>query len=209
MSVFKAIAAASRALAQVGISKSRENKDQGYRFRGIDDFMNTLSPILVQSGLVILPDYSSSRFEVTGETKSGSKWFTTFVDATFTLVSVEDSSTAIVKVRGEGRDNADKSANKAMSAAYKAMAAQVFCIPFGAMLDAEDEGDSESFNSAQGLQKSQVDDWLTKIKSAPTVKDLEGIWGTAMQAAQAASDREAYELFKSETKIRKTELVSA
>lgn len=209
MSVYKAISAASRALAQVGISKSRENKEQGYRFRGIDDFMNTLSPILVESGLVILPDYSAAKYEHTGETKSGTKWFSTFVDAAFTLVSVEDGSSTVVKVRGEGRDNADKSANKAMSAAYKAMAAQVFCIPFGAMLDSEEENESGSFVSTQGLQKSQIEEWLIKIQSAPTVKELEGIWGTAMQAAQAASDREAYELFKSETKIRKTELVSA
>jgi hypothetical protein len=47
----------------------------------------------------------------------------------FDLVSAVDGSSHTVHVIGEAMDSADKATNKAMSAAYKYMAMQVFCIP--------------------------------------------------------------------------------
>jgi hypothetical protein len=70
-----------------------------------------------------------SRDVIERQTKSGGALFYTVVDAEFDLVSALDGSTHTIRTVGEAMDSADKSSNKAMSAAYKYAAMQAFCIP--------------------------------------------------------------------------------
>lgn len=127
-SVYSAIAAVSAAMASEGISKTRKNEQQGYRFRGIDEVMNALAPMLVAHGLLILPRMLG-RIATSYPAKSGGTLFNVAVEAEFDFVSVEDGSVHVVKMFGEAMDSADKATNKAMSAAYKYAAFQAFCIP--------------------------------------------------------------------------------
>ena len=49
MSVYKAINAVQAELAKTGISKDRTNtQGSGYKFRGIDDVYNSVSPLLAK-----------------------------------------------------------------------------------------------------------------------------------------------------------------
>jgi len=128
MTVYDCIVAVSRDIAQTGISKSRQNTQQGYRFRGIDEVLNALSPLLAKYGLVILPRILS-RVVVEHASKSGGVLFYVTVEAEFDFVSAADGSKHTVKTYGEAMDSADKATNKAMSAAYKYAAFQTFCIP--------------------------------------------------------------------------------
>lgn len=136
MKVYKVISQVAAELSAIGISKTGENRQQGYAFRGIDAVMNAMSPILVKYGLVILPRCVS---RVTAErvTKSGGVLFYTTVEAEFDFVAVEDGSKHTIKTYGEAMDSADKSTNKAMSAAYKYAAFQAFCIPTEGSDDAD------------------------------------------------------------------------
>ena len=45
----------SAALARAGLGKTRSNEQQRYKFRGIDEVMNALSPLLVEHGVLIVP----------------------------------------------------------------------------------------------------------------------------------------------------------
>jgi len=129
VSVYKAIAAVMADLSIEGISKSKRNtQGAGYNFRGIDDVMNTLSGLLAKHGLVIIPRVMT-RENVERASKSGGALFFTAVEVEFDLVSVEDGSKHTARTAGEAMDSSDKSTNKAMSAAYKYMAIQTFCIP--------------------------------------------------------------------------------
>jgi hypothetical protein len=128
LSVYGCIVAVSREIAQSGISKTRKNEQQGYRFRGIDDVLNALSPLLAKYGLVILPRILS-RTVVEHPSRSGGVLFYVTVEAEFDFVSAADGSQHTVKTYGEAMDSADKATNKAMSAAYKYAAFQTFCIP--------------------------------------------------------------------------------
>jgi len=126
--VYQAIAAVMKDMASEGISKSRKNQQQNYNFRGIDDVYNALAPILSRHQLCMLPRVLSR--EVTErQTKSGGALFYTVVEAEFDLVSSADGSKHTIRTVGEAMDSADKSSNKAMSAAYKYAAMQAFCIP--------------------------------------------------------------------------------
>jgi hypothetical protein len=126
--VYTAIAEVTGRLAKVGISKDRKNTTQGYKFRGIDDVYNALSAEIAAARLCLLPRVTSR--EITErETKNGGVLFYVVAGVDFDLVSAVDGSSHTVHVIGEAMDSGDKATNKAMSAAYKYMAMQVFCIP--------------------------------------------------------------------------------
>lgn len=126
--VYRAIAAVQGDLARDGIGKDKRNSQQGYNFRGIDDVYNALAPLLAKHGLCVLPR-CLSRDQVERTSAKGGALFYTTVDVEFDFVAAEDGSRHTVRVPGEAMDSADKSTNKAMSAAYKYAAMQAFCIP--------------------------------------------------------------------------------
>ena len=136
MKIYKAINAVQSELAQIGITKSRRNQQQGYNFRGIDDVFNALSPLLAKHGLCILPRVIS-RTVTERQTQKGGVLFYTVVHMEFDFVAAEDGSKHTVSTVGEAMDSGDKSSNKAMSAAYKYAAFQAFAIPTEADNDAE------------------------------------------------------------------------
>lgn len=128
LEVYKGITAVSRALARAGISKDRKNAQQGYNFRGIDDIYNALSSELAAANLCIIPRVMA-RESVERQTRSGGALFYVTVHAEYDIVSAIDGSCHTASAYGEAMDSADKATNKAMSAAYKYMAMQLFCIP--------------------------------------------------------------------------------
>lgn len=128
MEVFKAITAVQDELAQIGISKSSKNQQQGFMFRGIDAVYNTLSPLLAKHKLCILPR-CVSRESTERTTAKGGVLFYVVILAEFDFVSAIDGSKHTVSMFGEAMDSGDKATNKAMSIAYKYAAFQAFCIP--------------------------------------------------------------------------------
>lgn len=135
--VYRCILAVSADLAKIGVSKSRRNEQQNYRFRGIDEVMNALSPLLVAHGLIIIPRILT-RSSTEHQSKGGGTLFYVVVEAEFDFVAVSDASTHTARMFGEAMDSADKATNKAMSAAYKYAAFQTFCIP------TEGDGDTDA-----------------------------------------------------------------
>jgi hypothetical protein len=128
MEVYKAINAVQDELAQIGISKSSKNQQQGFMFRGIDAVYNTLSPLLAKHKLLILPR-CLSRESTERTTAKGGVLFYVTVQAEFDFVSAIDGTKHTVSMFGEAMDSGDKATNKAMSIAYKYAAFQAFCIP--------------------------------------------------------------------------------
>ena len=126
--VYAAIAAVTADLSAHGVAKGRKNTQQGYNFRGIDDMYNALSGPVAKHGLCIIPRVLS-RNVTERETRNGGALFYITVDVEFDIVAAADGSKHTARVCGEAMDSADKATNKAMSAAYKYLAMQVFCIP--------------------------------------------------------------------------------
>lgn len=129
MSVYKAIAAVMSDLSKVGIGKDKKNAQQGFMYRGVDDVMNVLAPILSARGLVILPRVMK-REMIERQSKAGGALFYVALDIEFDFVAAEDGSKHTVgPIIGEAMDSGDKASNKAMSIAYKYVCFQAFCIP--------------------------------------------------------------------------------
>lgn len=126
--IYKTINAVQAELSKVGISKDQMNSFQKYKFRGIDDILNVLSPLLAKHGLLILPRVQS-RTVAEHESKQGGITFYVTLEVDFDFVCVEDGSRHVVTTFGEAMDSSDKATNKAMSAAYKYAVIQAFAIP--------------------------------------------------------------------------------
>lgn len=143
LGVYEAILAVAAEISVGGIAKDKQAKrDNGsvmYAFRGIDDIYNAISPLLARNKLVILPKVLS-REVVERTTKSGSVLFFVTVEVEYQLVSATDGSSHSIKTYGEAQDSGDKATNKALSAAYKYMAIQVFCIP----VEGQEDGDNDA-----------------------------------------------------------------
>lgn len=153
--VYAAINAVQDDLAKTGIAKEKNNTQQGYKFRGIDDVYDALAPLLAKHKLCIIP-FSLSRSVVERQTKNGGALFYVTVECEFHFISAEDGSCHIAKTFGEAMDSADKATNKAMSAAYKYAAFQTFCIP----VDVED-ADAETLQVASNKGKKPQDESST------------------------------------------------
>lgn len=140
MKIYGAIAAAMNEIGAIG--KNKRNQQQGFQYRGIDDVMNALYPILSKHGLFLAPEVlEHTREERT--TKSGGNLIYSILKIRYTMYADDGSSVSAVVI-GEGMDSADKSSNKAMSVAMKYAMFQLFCIPTEEMIDPDGETPPES-----------------------------------------------------------------
>lgn len=186
--VYQAIAAVTAELAKTGIAKLRQNSQQGYSFRGIDDIYNALAPALAAAKLCVLPRVI--RREVTERTtQRGTVLFYVVVDVEFDFVSADDGSKHTVAVVGEAMDSADKATNKAMSAAYKYAALMTFCIP----TEGDNDADAVTHEVAPSVD---IRAWIDAIDCADLAalddiaKEIAGAAG--LSAGERAKLRAAY-----------------
>lgn len=175
--VYAAIAAVMADLGTTGISKDRSNAQQGYKFRGIDDMFNALSPVLSRHNLCMLPRMLS-REVVERQTQKGNALFYVTVEAEFDLVSSDDGSKHTIRTFGEAMDSADKATNKAMSAAYKYAAMQAFAIPTEGDNDADAtthdvQGQATGINRTVAMSREAEKAMRQEIDACGTVEALE------------------------------------
>lgn len=206
MKVYQAINKVQAALSKVGISKDSRNQVQNFNFRGIDAVYNTISPLLAENGLCILPRMLSRSCEERTNTKGTALFYVT-VEAEFDLVSSEDGSKHTIKTFGEAMDSGDKATNKAMSAAYKYACFQAFAIPT--------EGDNDpdahvhevkSKSQSSKLDQAALEAHLAKFDEATDGEALREAYTAAYKAANAIGDSEAIKIFAKAKDTRKQEL---
>lgn len=216
MKVYLAINKVQAALAKEGITKNRKNLQQGYSFRGIDDIYNSLSPLLAEHGLCILPRVINRVCEER-ITKSGATLFYVTVEVEFDFVSSEDGSKHVVKTYGEAMDMADKATNKAMSAAFKYACLQAFAIP------TEGDHDTDAVTQTEVIPKEEpkivtiengampenlMGQYLNLLTNADSIEKLSQIYKVAYKSAQKAHDNNSINTFTKIKDIRKSELNS-
>ena len=119
-------------IAMGGIAKNRDtnstNANFKYKFRGIEDIYNAISPLMVQHGIILVPYLESGRMSK-HVSKKGDVTYKTLVVMRYTLYCIEDGSFIETSIAGEANDNGDKGTIKAQSLAQKAFFIQCFCIP--------------------------------------------------------------------------------
>lgn len=119
------------------IGKEKKNAQQGFKYRGVDDVMNALQPVMVQHGLFVVPEIIDQKREER-QTNRGGNLIYSVCTVRYTFYAKDGSSVQCVVI-GEGMDSGDKATNKAMSIAFKYACFQVFCIPTEEMKDPDAE----------------------------------------------------------------------
>jgi hypothetical protein len=155
------------------IKKNRDNKQQGYKFRGIDDVYNAVHPLLAKHRVFpaceVLETRASER-----ETKAGGSLFCVHIKAKYTFWA-EDGSSVATEALGEGMDSADKASNKAMSSAYKYALFQLLCIPTEAVDSEEDSHEVKPLPKKEAAKQAAPKTSMTAaqvLASVPTLETL-------------------------------------
>jgi len=117
-----------KVMAEVGaIEKGRKNTQQNYAFRGIDDVFAAFQGPLAKHSVFYVPEVLDKQV-TERESRNGATLIYTTLTVAYTFYAPDGSNVRAVVV-GEAMDSADKSSNKAMSAALKYALLQIFCVP--------------------------------------------------------------------------------
>jgi len=174
--IYKKMSEVMRDIGSVG--KDQKNQAQGFKFRGIDQFVNSLYPALTKHGVFMAPRCVSEQHELKEVTRGSGK---AGVDKHVTILMeydffAEDGSKVTVgPIPAEGLDSGDKATNKALSAALKYALIQTFAIP------TEDMAEADLESPEIGRRSSNI------TVSAPTVNNVDKLEATAVESTSAAS----------------------
>ena len=169
------------------IGQEKKNAQQGFKYRGVDDVMNALQPVMVQHGLFVVPEIIDQKREER-QTNRGGNLIYSVCTVRYTFYAKDGSSVQCVVV-GEGMDSGDKATNKAMSIAFKYACFQVFCIPTEEMKDPDAEVHTvapreEPKIAAATAKANEVKKLLVKISGDKTI--AQQVWNE--QYKQDAGD---------------------
>ena len=169
------------------IGKEKKNAQQGFKYRGVDDVMNALQPVMVQHGLFVVPEIIDQKREERKTNRDGNLIYSVCT-VRYTFYAKDGSSVQCVVV-GEGMDSGDKATNKAMSIAFKYACFQVFCIPTEEMKDPDAEVHTvapreEPKIAAATAKANEVKKLLVKISGDKTI--AQQVWNE--QYKQDAGD---------------------
>lgn len=177
------------------IAKEKQNAQQGFKYRGIDDVMNALQPLLAKYKVFVTPEViDQQRQERT--TGRGGNLLYSIVTVKYTFYAEDGSSVAAI-VTGEGMDSGDKATNKAMAAAFKYALFQTFCIPTEEMKDADAETPEASAPAIKCSkcggevkgEKTRKGKWMQPAMIAEAARQKYGcvMCGDCMRKAKAES----------------------
>ena len=140
------------------IGKDKQNIKQGFRYRGIDDVMNTFYPLLAKYHVFVVPEVIDRQREER-TTKQGGDLIYSILTIRYTFYA-EDGSHVSAVVIGEGMDSGDKASNKAMAVGMKYALFQVFCIPTEEMPDPDADTPEPSVPKWNGPVCSDCGSWI-------------------------------------------------
>ncbi|MEW2297346.1 ERF family protein [Streptomyces sp. NPDC006743] len=136
------------------VSKDKQNTQQNYSFRGVDDAMSAMAGPMRNHGCFIAPEVVEHRQRPRGE-----KGTHTVLKMLYRIYGPAGDC-LLVTLPGEAMDSGDKSTNKAMSAALKYMLFWVFMIPVDSRSIDDSDQDTAPIPAApqqrqQGGQRQQ------------------------------------------------------
>lgn len=122
------------------VTKAQTNTAQGFKFRGIDQFVNAMHPALIKHGVFMTPRAVSYTQELKDVTRSNGKQAVdkhVAIQMEYDFFAEDGSKVTIGPIPAEGLDSGDKATNKALSAALKYALIQTFSVPTEDMAEAD------------------------------------------------------------------------
>lgn len=187
-----ALIGAMRDICKIGIGKSKQADTGGakYRFRGIDDAMNEMSPILINNGITVTPRYSELTVSerVKGDPKEAKALRFVTVKGAFTFAA-EDGSSVTAEAYGEAMDSGDKATIKAQSVAFRTVLFQQFIVPLMAMDTELDGGESADDAILDGLREAAMNGTAALRTAYDTLQPTDTLWRREAHALKLAAQK--------------------
>jgi len=120
-----AVQAVAAVSAELGAIR-KDSQGHGYNYRGIDDILNALSPLLAKHQVVIVPNLVHVETTHAPGRKEG--WTATRVQYSFEVFG-PDGSSFVGGAAADGLSNQGTGPGIAASYAFKTFCIQLFCIP--------------------------------------------------------------------------------
>lgn len=152
------------------IGKTQRNREQGFMFRGHDDVMNALNPLLAKHGVFVVPDVVE-RETNTRTTSRGSTMYEVNLHVRFTFYGAGGDSFQ-ASGWGEGTDMGDKATNKAMTGAFKYVVAQAFALATAETSDADATSPEETTTGEQRGGRQQRGSGRAKAETFDPSRNL-------------------------------------
>ena len=152
--IFRAIPAIMGELSAVKKEKTTQEGARRFAYRGIDDVMNAMWPLLSKHKVFVVPEVIDQQREER-QTVKGSTLLYSILRVRFTFYAEDGSSIQAVTV-GEGMDAGDKASNKAMAVALKYALFQTFCIPTEEMADDDPDRQVHEVKAKRGASQRQA-----------------------------------------------------
>lgn len=194
-----------KVMAEIGsIGKDRKNEQQGYKFRGIEDFYNAAHPAFVNHGIFCVPQVLEHESQDRLKTDGSGKISVRVVAKVSHKFFAHDGSFVDVITVGEGIDQSDKATNKAMSAAMKYALIELFMVPTKDVEDSDRSGEELGHKtrpvSSEGKPKVEPRTFSRNAspvaRDAPTDLDPTGLaFAQPTEAPPADSARKDAEAF--------------
>ena len=128
-------AAIQEVMQNIGaVAKGGRNASQGFNFRGIDQIMNALSPVMAKAGLMIIPEVLRHSISVV-TSSAGKSQYHHKMRIAYQLRAVGAEGCVNAVICCEAMDTQDKGANKALAIGLKYLCNQVYMIAFEAVED--------------------------------------------------------------------------
>lgn len=191
--IYTVLADAMIAVEKVG--KNGYNEHGRYQFRGIDDVINAVGPILRKLRIVPVPQLQTinARDVVTSKGKPSKE---TTVRVVYRFYGPAGDYID-VEVPGESMDSSDKGTAQAMSVAYRIALLQLLCIPTG-------DPDPDSFQPERGGGRQQARPAPREFRPGAEAQELMAsinavahqgaagrVWARVVEAVKAGAITEA------------------
>ena len=169
------------------VGKDQTNTMQGFKFRGIDQFVNALYPALTKHGVFMVPSLVNESHELKDVVRSNGKTAVdkhVHISMSYTFYAEDGSNVVVGPIPAEGLDSGDKATNKALSAALKYALIQTFSVPTVDM--AEGDLDSPEIGVTNVPPPSNV-----VVLSPPTEPTVASVAATSTPAKRTSTFRKA------------------
>jgi hypothetical protein len=169
--IYKKMSDVMKDIGSVG--KDQKNQAQGFKFRGIDQFVNALYPALTKHGVFMAPRCVREDHELKEVVRSSGKaaidkHVTVMVEYDF--YAEDGSKVTVGPIPAEGLDSGDKATNKALSSALKYALIQTFSIPTEDMAESDLESPTIDKVSVSPSKETVVISDNTKTNGGPLLK---------------------------------------
>lgn len=145
------------------VAKAGRNEEQKYSFRGVDDVMNAVGPMLRKHGVIVLPtnvrDVHRGNIEI-GRNRTLMGHVSAIVE--FTVIGPAGDRFS-GEAPGEAMDSGDKATAKMMSVAYRTFLIQALCLPTG-----EIDPDAQNYERARKRTPAEERSRLAELAEQET-----------------------------------------